>query len=101
MAKKSSVVKEKRREEQVKRAFAKRQELKQRAVNMNLTEEEREDARVKLNKMKRDTSPTRLRNRCNLTGRSRGYLRKFGLSRLCFREMALRGEIPGVVKASW
>jgi small subunit ribosomal protein S14 len=101
MAKKSSVEKQKRREELVKRHGERRKELRERSTNMNLTEEERQDARTALNKMPRDTSPYRLRNRCSLTGRSRGYLRKFGLSRLCFREMASQGLIPGVTKASW
>lgn len=101
MAKKSSIEKEKRRERIVTLKFAKRKELRERSTDMNLSEEERHDARVSLNKMPRDSSPNRLRNRCSLTGRARGYLRKFGLSRLCFREMAHRGLIPGVTKASW
>lgn len=101
MAKKSSVEKQKRREALVKLKWNKRQELKTRAANLNLTEEERHEARISLNKMPRDSSPIRLRNRCKLTGRARGYYRKFGLSRLTFREMALSGLIPGVTKASW
>lgn len=101
MAKTSSVAKQKRREETVKRHWDKRQALKKKALNMNLSEEEREEARVALNKMPRDSSPTRLRNRCQLTGRPRGYLRKFKLSRLTFREMASIGLIPGVTKSSW
>lgn len=101
MAKKSSVEKNDRRARIVKNAHEKRTELKKIARDMHLSEEEREAARVKLNKMPRDTSPCRLRNRCALTGRSRGYLRKFRLSRLCFREMALAGLIPGIAKASW
>lgn len=101
MAKKSSVEKQKRREEMVKRGWDKRQGLKKTILNMNLSEEEREAARTALNKMPRDTSPIRLRNRCQLTGRPRGYLRKFKLSRLTFREMASIGLIPGVTKSSW
>lgn len=101
MAKKSSVEKEKRREKLVNRAWEKRQALKQASKNLRLTEEERAEARTALNKMKRDTSPCRLRNRCQLTGRSRGVLRKFKMSRLCFRELASMGMIPGVTKASW
>lgn len=101
MAKKSSIAKQKRREGLVKRYGERRHELRERSTNINLTEEERQEARTSLNKMARDTSPHRLRNRCSLTGRSRGYLRKFGLSRLCFREMANQGLIPGVTKASW
>ena len=101
MAKKSSVEKQKRREETVKRLWDKRQELKKKALNVNLSEEEREAARVALNKMPRDSSPIRLRNRCQLTGRPRGFIRKFKLSRLTFREMASIGLIPGVTKSSW
>lgn len=101
MAKKSSIEKQKRRERLVKLKWEQRQGLKRIIYNMNLSEEERFDARIALNKMKRDTSPTRLRNRCQLTGRARGFLRKFKVSRLVFRELALAGLIPGVTKASW
>lgn len=101
MAKRSSIEKQKRREILVKRNWDKRQSLKKRASDVNLSEEERHDARLALNKMPRNTSKVRLHNRCQLTGRVRGYLRKFKLSRLCFREMALAGMIPGVTKASW
>lgn len=101
MAKKSSVEKQKRRENMVKRHWEKRQGLKKKALDVNLTEEEREEARVALNKMPRDTSPIRLRNRCQMTGRPRGFIRKFKLSRLTFREMASIGLIPGVTKSSW
>ena len=79
----------------------KRQKLKSQARDLNATEEERHAARVSLNKMPRNSCPIRLRNRCKLTGRARGYLRLFGLSRLCFREMASNGLIPGITKASW
>lgn len=101
MAKKSSVEKQKRRERTVKLKWEKRQDLKKRSVDVNLSEEERQDARTALNKMPRNSSVIRLRNRCSLTGRARGYLRKFKLSRLTFRELALKGMIPGVTKASW
>lgn len=101
MAKKSSVEKQKRRENLVKLKWNKRQELKGIIYNMNLTEEEREAARTAINKMPRDSSPIRLRNRCKLTGRARGFLRKFQMSRLCFRELASAGMIPGVTKSSW
>jgi len=101
MAKKSAIAKNNHRKESVSRAWKKRSELRKTAKDMSLTEEERELARLKLNKMPRDTSHVRLRNRCELTGRSRGYSRKFRLSRNCFREMALDGLIPGVTKASW
>jgi small subunit ribosomal protein S14 len=101
MAKTSSIQKELRRERTVKLKWEKRQALKKAASDINATEEERQDARTKLNKMPRNSSPIRLRNRCQLTGRARGVLRKFKISRLCFREMANLGMIPGVTKASW
>ncbi len=101
MAKKSSVEKEKKREKMVKLAWDKRQALKKKALDFSISEEERAAARVALNKMKRDTCPVRLRNRCQFTGRARGFLRKFKMSRLTFRECALMGLIPGVTKASW
>lgn len=90
-----------RREKLVKKAWTKRQELKSKGIDPNLSEEERQDARTALNKMKRDTSIIRLRNRCQFTGRARGFLRKFKMSRLTFREFALHGLLPGVTKSSW
>lgn len=101
MAKKSSVEKNKRRQKIVNAKWEKRQDLKKRAADIHLSEEEREQARIALNKMPRDSSIIRLRNRCALTGRARGFLRKFKLSRLTFREMANQGLIPGITKASW
>lgn len=101
MAKKSSIAKQKRRERMVKLKWEKRQELKKKIKNLNLSEEEREEARMKLNKLPRNSSPVRLRNRCQLTGRPRGFLRKFKMSRLCFRELSSFGMIPGITKASW
>ncbi len=101
MAKKSAIAKQKRREKLVKLKWDQRQELKKRSIDPSLDEEDREQARIKLNKMPRDACPVRLRNRCQLTGRPRGTLRKFKLSRICFREMASSGLIPGVTKASW
>lgn len=101
MAKKSSVEKNKRRQELVNRKWNKRQELKKQSLDVSLSDEERQQARTALNKMPRDSSKIRLRNRCSMTGRARGYLRKFQLSRLTFREMAHLGMIPGITKASW
>jgi small subunit ribosomal protein S14 len=101
MAKKSSIEKNKRRQRIVNAKWEKRQALKARSADLNITEEERALARVALNKMPRDSSIIRVRNRCGLTGRARGYLRRFKLSRLCFREMANQGLIPGITKASW
>ena len=101
MAKKSSVEKEKKRRMLVDLKWEKRQHLKRIILDVTKSDEERMEAVNKLNKMPRNSSPVRLRNRCSVTGRSRGYLRKFKLSRLCFREMASDGLIPGITKASW
>jgi small subunit ribosomal protein S14 len=70
-------------------------------ANVKMGEEERAAARLKLQALPRDSSPVRLRNRCALTGRPRGTFKKFGLGRIKLREFAMRGEIPGIVKASW
>jgi len=101
MATRSSRVKQERRQRLVKLSFEKRQQLKETIRSLKTSEEDRSAAVITLNKMSRNRSPVRLRNRCALTGRARGFLRKFGLSRLCFREMANQGLIPGIVKASW
>ena len=101
MAKKSAIARQKRREVLVSRRWEQRQSLKAKAIDMHASEEERHDARISLNKLPRDSSPVRLRNRCQLTGRPRGNYRKFRISRLCFREMASHGLIPGVTKSSW
>lgn len=81
--------------------WEKRQQLKKTILDQATSEEDRMKAVVQLDKLPKNSSPVRLRNRCQMTGRSRGFLRKFKLSRLCFREMANAGMIPGVVKASW
>ncbi len=101
MARKASIEKEKNRERLTELKKEKRLALKKKAADHSLSEDERHDARMALNKMPKNSSKVRLRNRCQLTGRSRGYLRKFRVSRLCFREMASNGLIPGVTKASW
>ncbi|MBS0649007.1 MAG: 30S ribosomal protein S14 [Verrucomicrobia bacterium] len=101
MARKSLVAKQKRRERLVKLKWDRRQQLKKIIKDINKTDEERLAAQISLDKLPKNSSPTRLRNRCQFTGRSRGYLRKFKMSRLCFREMANQGLIPGVIKASW
>ena len=85
----------------VKKYALKREELKAKIKDISLSEEDRATARNKLNKMPRDASPSRIRNRCSLTGRPHGYYRKFGLARNKLREAAMRGDIPGLVKASW
>lgn len=101
MAKKSSVARQKKRERMVKNKWEKRKALKDAILDMNKPIEERLAAVDALNKMPKNSSPIRLRNRCQFTGRSRGFLNKFKLSRLCFREMANQGLIPGIFKASW
>ena len=101
MARKGSIAKEKRRERLVKLKWDRRQELKEIVKNLSKSDEERLAAMISLNKLPKNSSPTRLRNRCQFTGRSPGFLRKFKMSRLCFREMANQGFIPGIVKASW
>lgn len=101
MATKSSVAKQKRRERMVSLKRDKRQQLKEVILDMNKSEGERAAAVDALNKLPKNSSRTRLRNRCQFTGRARGTLRKFKLSRICFREMASQGLIPGVFKASW
>lgn len=101
MATKSSIAKQKRRERLVKLSYEKRQQLKTVVLDMKKSDEERLSAQIALNKMSKNSSPVRLRNRCQITGRSRGFLRKFKLSRLTFREMANSGLIPGIVKSSW
>jgi small subunit ribosomal protein S14 len=80
---------------------ARRQTLLDLIRDPKVSDEDREAARVKLQKLPRNASPTRLRNRCAITGRPRGVYRKFGLGRNKLRDLALRGEVPGVIKASW
>jgi len=101
MAKIAVTNRDQKRREIVKKFAAKRAALNAIATNVSLSEEERFAARQKLQALPRDSSPVRLRNRCALTGRPRGVFSKFGLGRTKLREYAMRGEIPGVVKASW
>lgn len=101
MAKKSMIAREVKRKKLVKRFDAKRKSLKEIIRNPNTSFEEKETAQLQLQKLPRDSSITRVRNRCNLTGRPHGYYRKFGLSRNKLREATMRGDVPGVVKASW
>jgi small subunit ribosomal protein S14 len=95
------VNREKKRIKLAKKYASKRAELKAMIKNTELGDDERRVAIEKLNKMPRDASPSRVRNRCNLTGRPHGYYRKFGLARNKLREAAMRGDVPGLVKASW
>jgi small subunit ribosomal protein S14 len=85
----------------VEKFAAKRNELKAIIKDVNTSDEDRWAAVLKLQELPRDSSPSRQRNRCNVTGRPHGYLRKFGLSRIKLREAAMRGEVPGLKKASW
>lgn len=101
MARLASIKKNNKRKALVKKYFKHRQELRETSVNMKLSEEERDLARTKLNKLPRDTSASRVITRCELTGRPRGNYKKFGLSRMAFRKLALDGKLPGVTKASW
>jgi len=101
MAKKSAIEKNKRRAKLAKQYAAKRARLKAIADDRDLPMEERFAARLKLAELPRNSSPTRVRLRCEMTGRPRGNYRKFKLSRIALRDLASTGQIPGVVKASW
>ena len=101
MARLGMRVKEIKRKALAKKFGVKRDELRAKAVNMKLSDDERQDARTRLNKLPKNSAPTRQRNRCALTGRARGYLGKFGLCRNEFRRLASFGHIPGVTKSSW
>lgn len=101
MATKAKVAKNEQRKKIVARYRERREELKALSTDPSLSLEDRQSARMVLSQLPRDGSPTRVRNRCILTGRPRGYYRKFGVSRIALRELALRGELPGMVKSSW
>ncbi|MFA9489197.1 MULTISPECIES: 30S ribosomal protein S14 [unclassified Mannheimia] len=101
MAKQSMIARDVKRAKLADKFYAKRQELKAIISNENSSDEERWDAVLKLQTLPRDSNPIRQRNRCRQTGRPHGVLRKFGLSRIKVREAAMRGEIPGLKKASW
>ena len=101
MAKKSKIAKNEQRKAIVERYAERRNELKAIIKNPNTSDEDRLDAQFELNRQPRDASPSRVRNRDAHDGRPRGFLRKFGLSRVRVREMAHRGELPGVRKSSW
>lgn len=101
MAKLALINRQQKREKLVVKFSAKREKLKAVIQDQSLTDEQRFEARLQLQALPRNANPTRLRNRCALTGRPRGVFSKFGLARGKLREIAMRGEIPGVVKASW
>ncbi len=101
MAKKSMIERELKREKLVKRHAAKRAELKKIIRNLNTSDQDRAAAVAKLTSLPRDSSPSRKRARCAITGRPHGVYRKFGLGRNKLREAAMKGEIPGLTKSSW
>jgi|TARA_Y100001963_G_scaffold147453_1_gene223830 small subunit ribosomal protein S14 len=101
MAKNSMKAREAKRAKLVAQFAEKRAALKAIISDVNTSDDDRWDAVLKLQALPRDSSPSRQRNRCNVTGRPHGYLRKFGMSRIKVREAAMRGEIPGLKKASW
>ena len=101
MAKTSKIVKNNKREAAVNQYYDRRQELLKIIKDPDTTYDEKREAQRKIAKMPRDASATRHRNRCQVTGRPRGTLRKFGMSRNTFRDLALKGELPGIKKASW
>ena len=101
MAKLSVVLRDKKRRLTVAKFKAKRQALLEVIRNAKAADEDRDAARAKLQKLPRDASPSRLRNRCAITGRPRGVYRKFGLGRNKLRDLAMKGEVPGIIKASW
>ena len=101
MAKKSSILKNERRKALTKKFATRRAALKATIKNPQTSAEDRQVAQISLGKLPRDSNPIRVTLRCAVTGRNRGNLRKFGLSRIQFREKALAGELTGVVKASW
>ena len=101
MAKQSMIARDVKRAKLANKFYAKREELKKIISSESASDEERWAAVLKLQTLPRDSSPIRQRNRCRQTGRPHGVLRKFGLSRIKVREAAMRGEIPGLKKASW
>lgn len=101
MAKLSLINREAKRERLVRKYAAKRTDLKRQLAATGLSPDEREGLQRKLQQLPRNSSPVRLRNRCRMTGRPHGYYRKFGLARNKLREAAMRGDVPGLVKASW
>jgi len=101
MAKLAVVLRDKKRRKTVEKFKARRAQLLEVIYDSRATDEAKQVARDKLQKLPRDASPVRLRNRCALTGRPRGVYRKFGLGRNKLRDLALKGEVPGIIKASW
>jgi small subunit ribosomal protein S14 len=101
MAKKSMIAREVKRQKLVAKCLVKRQELKAIILSITASDDDKMAAELKLQKLPRDSSPSRVRNRCNITGRPHGFYRKFGLGRNKLRESVMRGDVPGVTKARW
>lgn len=101
MAKVSMIARENKRIKMVQKYAKKREELKKVISDMNISDEERYEARLKFQKLPRDASPVRLQRRCQITGRPHAVYRRFGLSRNKLRELAMNGDVPGLVKSSW
>lgn len=101
MAKKSMIARDVKRKKMIEKYKEKRTAIKAILSNINASEESKDDARLQMQKLPRDSSPVRFRNRCMISGRPHGFYRKFGLARNKLREAAMRGDIPGLVKASW
>ncbi len=101
MAKKSAVEKNKKRRKLAAKYAEKRAKLKEMAVDESLSDQERFSARLKLAKLPRNSAPSRIRNRCEVSGRPRGYYRKLKMSRVALRELGNQGKVPGLVKSSW
>jgi small subunit ribosomal protein S14 len=101
LARLAAIEKNNKRKKMSEKFWKLRRELRAKSLDQKLSDEERSAAYLKLQKLPRDTSPNRVINRCLLSGRPRGNYRKFGLSRLAFRQLALEGKLPGVTKASW
>ncbi len=101
MAKKSQVLRDERRKRLIAKYAEKRAELRKKLKDQNLSIEEKLEVQEKFAKLPRNSCPARLKRRCQISGRPRGYYRKFGISRIALRELALQGQLPGVRKSSW
>ncbi len=101
MAKKSSIARNKKRERLVEKYAKRRSEIKAKLKDNTISDEEFYKLQRELTELPRNSSPVRLRNRCSVTGRPRAYVGKYGVSRITFRELALEGKLPGVIKSSW
>jgi len=101
MAKLSQVLRDQKREKLIAKHAAKRAELRKQLNDPNVSFADKLEIQVKFSKLPRNSCPTRLNRRCKISGRSKGYYRKFGISRIALRELALRGQLPGVRKSSW